>query len=202
VRLVDLVDGERADGPDGWPVAVLYRPGAPLTAAIDVRAAELGVTGHRIAASSLFIGHAVRLWCVTLGCWERDGVVPNLTADAVRVPAPGLDRPLRLTGPGGWRPADPDDLATVATLTTPMVIEPTRVRSRRRCAPRRASRPACSGATWPRRSSAPSARLPATPSPPRPARRLPTLDPARDHPGLAAVLLAAPPFAPRKINYR
>ncbi|EIV91088.1 (2Fe-2S)-binding protein [Frankia sp. QA3] len=105
------------------PAADLYRPGDRLAAAIEGQAAALGGAERRVAASNLFIGHAIRLWCVTLGCWERGGLIPDLPVDAVLAVGPGSRAPLALADTGGWRPADPGDVDTVAALVTRVVID-------------------------------------------------------------------------------
>ncbi|MCK9875142.1 ATP-binding cassette domain-containing protein [Frankia sp. AgPm24] len=106
------------------PVDGLYRPGGPLAAAVDELGGRLGTVERRVAASTLFLGYAARLWSIALGCWERGGTVPGLPADRLGIISV-TSSPIRLllTDPDGWSPTDPDDLATAARLLIAAVID-------------------------------------------------------------------------------
>ncbi|KPM57019.1 hypothetical protein ACG83_04230 [Frankia sp. R43] len=90
------------------PVAVaeLNSGGAALAAAVDGVNERLGGVERRVAASTLALGHAARLWSVALGTWATSGIVPDLDPAVLRV-QPRLTAPLRLIvdRPAGWRPA-------------------------------------------------------------------------------------------------
>ncbi|WP_018637650.1 (2Fe-2S)-binding protein [Parafrankia elaeagni] len=115
--------GAGGDGGDGGgvpvPVEELYRGGAALAAAIDGVNARLGGVERRVAASTLALGHAARLWSVALGCWATTGIVPDLDPSVLRV-QPRLTAPLRLIvdRPTGRRPAPPVAGTNPATTTT------------------------------------------------------------------------------------
>ena len=83
----------------GWrPAAELYSGG--LAGLIVSTGARLGVTEARVAASTVQLGYAARLWSPVLACVLQDGVVPDLTG--LRT-APGSPMRLSLPEPRGWR---------------------------------------------------------------------------------------------------
>ncbi len=117
----DAVEG---GGAPSAPVGGLYRPGGPLAAAVDELGGRLGTGERRVAASTLFLGYAARLWSIALGCWEHGGTVPDLAADRLGiVSVTSSPIHLLLTDPDGWQPADPDDLNTAARLLVAAVVD-------------------------------------------------------------------------------
>jgi FhuF 2Fe-2S C-terminal domain len=79
------------------PAAELYAGG--LAGLIARTGAQLGVTEARVAASTVQLGYAARLWSPVLGCLLRDGIVPDLTG--LRTAA-GSPMRLNLPEPRGW----------------------------------------------------------------------------------------------------
>ncbi|MEX5712374.1 (2Fe-2S)-binding protein [Parafrankia sp. FMc6] len=114
---------DEAGGHGPAPVRVdeLYRGGAALAAAIDGVNERLGGVERRVAASTLALGHAARLWSVALGCWATAGIVPDLPAHLLRV-QPRLTAPVRLIvdEPSGWRV---ESVAGVVDLLREIVVE-------------------------------------------------------------------------------
>jgi hypothetical protein len=101
---------DTGDDGAGWRLAAeLYAGG--LAGLIASTAARLGVTEARVAASTVQLGYAARVWSPVLGCAVQDGVVPDLTG--LRT-APGSPIRLNLPEPSGWRAEDPGDLAALA----------------------------------------------------------------------------------------
>jgi hypothetical protein len=93
----------------GWrPAAELYAAG--LAGLIASTGALLGADEARVAASTVQLGYAARLWSPVLGCALLRGVVPDLTLLRTR---PGS--PMRLTVPNarGWLAGDPDEQAAL-----------------------------------------------------------------------------------------
>ena len=87
------------DGGPRWrPAADLYASGLP--GLIARTAAQLGVTEARVAASTVQLGYAARLWSPVLGCILLHGIVPDLTG--LRVAA-GPPMRLSVPEPRGWQ---------------------------------------------------------------------------------------------------
>jgi hypothetical protein len=120
----DLVRGALADaaragpyfalsvGGDGrqWrPAAAMYADG--LAGLIARTAAQLGLTEARVAASTVQLGYAARLWSPVAGCVLLHGVVPDLSG--LRT---GASEPMRLNlpEPRGWQAGDEAELAALA----------------------------------------------------------------------------------------
>ncbi|WP_235487557.1 ATP-binding cassette domain-containing protein, partial [Frankia sp. AvcI1] len=115
-----------AGGPRSGPIPIgeLYRDTGRLAPALDDLGVRLGSSERRVAASTLQLGHAARLWSIALGCWVSGGVVPDLDAERLLlVSMTSSPIRLRLTDAGGWQPRDPGDLATVADLLTRAILE-------------------------------------------------------------------------------
>ena len=100
------------DGRDWVPASVLYSAG--LGELIDATAASLGVTEARVAAATVHLGYAARLWSPVLHCALRHAVVPDLTGLRAGT-APSLR--LNLAQPRGWRAAGPASQAALAYRT-------------------------------------------------------------------------------------
>jgi hypothetical protein len=102
------------DGRRWQPAAALYA--GRLAGLVESTAAQLGVTEARVAASTVHLGYAARLWSPVLGCALQDGIVPDLTE--LRT---GTATPMRLNlpGPRGWQPGSEEELAA---LTYRMVV--------------------------------------------------------------------------------
>jgi hypothetical protein len=102
-------------GDDGraWrPAAELYAGG--LAGLIASTGSQLGVTEARVAASTVQLGYAARLWSPVLGCVLQDDVVPDLTR--LRAAA-GSPMRLNLPEPRGWRAGGTGGLAALAYQT-------------------------------------------------------------------------------------
>jgi hypothetical protein len=98
-----------ADGGPWRPAAELYAGG--LAGLIARTGTQLGVTEARVAASTVQLGYAARLWSPVLGCLLRDGVVPDLTR--LRTAA-GSPMRLNLPEPRGWLAGDAGEQAALA----------------------------------------------------------------------------------------
>lgn len=99
-------------GDDGrrWrPAAALYADG--LAGLVESTGAQLGVTEARVAASTVQLGYAARLWSPVLGCALQDGIVPDLTGLRTGETAPMR---LDLPEPRGWQPGGEQELAELA----------------------------------------------------------------------------------------
>jgi FhuF 2Fe-2S C-terminal domain len=99
-------------GDDGrrWrPAAALYADG--LAGLVESTGAQLGVTEARVAASTVQLGYAARLWSPVLGCALQDGIVPDLTELRTGETAPMR---LDLPEPRGWQPGGEQELAALA----------------------------------------------------------------------------------------
>lgn len=94
---------------DARPLVDLYDagPDAPMAHGIRRVRLRLDVNEPRVAASTLHLGIAARLWSITLGCATLGGVVPDLDPERThwRLPHTG---PLELWSPSP-RPADAGD---------------------------------------------------------------------------------------------
>ena len=64
-----------------------------------------------MAASTVQLGYAARLWSPVLGCALQDGIVPDLTELRTGVTTPMR---LNLPEPRGWRPGGEEELAALA----------------------------------------------------------------------------------------
>jgi hypothetical protein len=91
------------------PAAALYAGG--LAGLVTGTAARLGVAEARVAASTVQLGYAARLWSPVLGCALQDGIVPDLTGLRTGASAPMR---LNLPEPRGWQPAGQEELAALA----------------------------------------------------------------------------------------
>lgn len=143
---VDLAGAGAGAGEMGGAVPVpvrvdeLYRGGAALAAAVDGVNERLGGVERRVAASTLALGHAARLWSVALGCWATAGIVPDLPPPRLRVQS-RLTAPVRLIvdETAGWRV---ESLADAVDLLRGVVVEDhlrpyfTALRGETRLAPR------------------------------------------------------------------
>ncbi len=109
-----FVLGVGDDGRRWRPAAELYAGG--LSALIASTGAQLGVTEARVAASTVQLGYAARLWSPVLGCALQDGIVPDLTR--LRTAA-GSPMRLNLPEPRGWQAGD---VAEQAALAYQMVV--------------------------------------------------------------------------------
>ncbi len=100
------------DGRDWVPAGVLYSAG--LGDLIAATGASLGVTEPRVAAATVHLGYAARLWSPVLHCALRHAIVPDL-AGLRAGGTPSLR--LNLDQPRGWRAADPAGQAALAYRT-------------------------------------------------------------------------------------
>lgn len=104
------------------PVDALYRDSAVLDRAVDGVAERMGVVERRVAASTLHISHAARLWSMTLGAYASAGVVPAPESLSQRWDerVPGA---FVMQRPGGWRPADASSPTIVADVLIRVVVD-------------------------------------------------------------------------------
>ncbi|WP_284575130.1 (2Fe-2S)-binding protein [Streptomyces sp. 2P-4] len=96
------------------PLADLYADPGALEECVRTVAGRLGTDQPRVAASTLHLGTASRLWSIALGCAALTGRVPDLAPDRLwwRLPASG---PLDLWLPD---PAEVDEEPLPALLGT------------------------------------------------------------------------------------
>jgi hypothetical protein len=85
--------------------------GGGLREPIEATARRLGVTEGRVAASTVQLAYAARLWSPVLGCALLRGLVPDLTGLRVAVGPPVR---LNVPEPRGWQAPDQDELAILA----------------------------------------------------------------------------------------
>ena len=97
------------DGQRWRPAAALYTGG--LAGLVESTGTQLGVTEARVAASTVQLGYAARLWSPVLGCALQEGIVPDLTELRTGVAAPMR---LNLPEPRGWQPGGEEELAALA----------------------------------------------------------------------------------------
>jgi FhuF 2Fe-2S C-terminal domain len=100
------------DGSGDWrPAVAMYSGG--LRDVIASTARQLGVAEDRVAAATVHLGYAARLWSPVLYCALVHGIVPDLTD--LRVGGSPSVR-LNLPEPRGWQPAGHDGPAAVDGL--------------------------------------------------------------------------------------
>ncbi|MEW9519803.1 (2Fe-2S)-binding protein [Streptomyces tubercidicus] len=73
--------GPRTDAPDFSPLTDLYGDQAALEAYVTAVGKRLGTDQQRVAASTLHIGTAARLWSVALAATVLTGEVPDLAPE-------------------------------------------------------------------------------------------------------------------------
>src|SRR5579859_232210 len=105
------------DGGDWRPAAAMYSGG--LRGLIDDTALRLGVTERRVAASTVQLSYAARLWSPVLYCALVHGLVPDLTRLRV-VLAPSVR--LNVPEPRGWQ--GPDLAALAYRMVVSQHLEP------------------------------------------------------------------------------
>jgi hypothetical protein len=114
--------GVGAGGPQWRAAADLYAAGLPGLVAST--GAQLKVTEARVAASTVQLGYAARLWSPVLGCVLLHGVVPDLAGLSV---AAGPPMRLRVPAPRGWLADGEPGLAALAyRMVVPGQLEPMR----------------------------------------------------------------------------
>ena len=88
-------------GPGDWrPVRDLYDDAHALAGVAGHVGARIGSTEYRVAASTLFLGYAARLWSLTLGGIVRAGILPDADRLLWRDTDGRID--LHLAEPVGW----------------------------------------------------------------------------------------------------
>ncbi|HEY2578144.1 MAG TPA: (2Fe-2S)-binding protein [Streptosporangiaceae bacterium] len=104
----------------GWrPAATAYSGG--LRGPIDGTARQLGVTEARVAASTVQLGYAARLWSPVLYCALIAGLVPDLRQLRVDVGPPVR---LNVPEPRGWQAQAPDLAALAYRMVVTEHLEP------------------------------------------------------------------------------
>lgn len=94
----------------GWRPAATVYSGA-LRGPIDNTARQLGITEARVAASTVQLGYAARLWSPVLYCALVAGLVPDLSQLRVNV---GPPMRLNVPEPRGLEAPDQGELAALA----------------------------------------------------------------------------------------
>jgi hypothetical protein len=94
----------------GWRPAVSVYSGG-LREWIEATGERLGVTEVRVAAATVHLGYAARLWSPVLGCALLRGVVPDLTRLRL-VTSPSLR--LNVPEAGGWQVDTRDEMTALA----------------------------------------------------------------------------------------
>jgi hypothetical protein len=95
--------------PGSWQLAQAgYRQGLP--GLVSETGQAIGAAEIRVAASTLHLGLAARLWSAPLACALRHGIVPDL--GQLRLSG-GLPLRLWLPPAGGWRGRDDRELASL-----------------------------------------------------------------------------------------
>lgn len=103
-------------GPGDWrPVCDLYDDADALAAVVGHVGARIGTTEYRVAASTLFLGYAARLWSLALGGIVRTGILPDVDRLLWRDVDGRID--LHLSDAVGWAGAEPVELVGVARAT-------------------------------------------------------------------------------------
>ena len=103
-------------GPGDWrPVRDLYADADVLAAAVGHVGARIGTTEYRVAASTLFLGYAARLWSLVLGGIVRTGILPDVDRLLWRDVDGRID--LHLSDADGWAGGEPLELVDVARAT-------------------------------------------------------------------------------------
>ncbi|MCA1007614.1 (2Fe-2S)-binding protein [Rhodococcus hoagii] len=103
-------------GPGDWrPVRDLYDDADALAAVVGHVGARIGTTEYRVAASTLFLGYAARLWSLALGGIVRAGILPDVDRLLWRDVDGRID--LHLSEPVGWAGDEPAELVGVACET-------------------------------------------------------------------------------------
>jgi hypothetical protein len=112
------------DGRDWAPATALYSSG--LAELISATGTSLGTAEPRVAAATVHLGYAARLWSPVLHCTLRHAIVPDLTGLRAGT-TPSLR--LNLEQPRGWRAAGPAGQAALAYRTVVRGhLEPLRAR--------------------------------------------------------------------------
>lgn len=102
--------------PGAWrPVRDLYDDADALAAVAAHVGARIGTTEYRVAASTLFLGYAARLWSLALGGIVRTGILPDLDRMLWRDVDGRID--LHISEPAGWEADDASELVDVARAT-------------------------------------------------------------------------------------
>nr|WP_206036579.1 ATP-binding cassette domain-containing protein [Rhodococcus sp. BL-253-APC-6A1W] len=103
-------------GPGRWrPVRDLYDDADTLAATVGHIGARIGTTEYRVAASTLHLGYAARLWSLTLGGIVRTGILPDIECLLWRDVDGRID--LHLPEAVGWACDDLNELVEVAQET-------------------------------------------------------------------------------------
>ncbi|RVW11629.1 hypothetical protein EGT67_02265 [Prescottella agglutinans] len=101
-----VTTGEPAPGP--WrPTGRLYDDAETLAAVVTHVGVQIGADERRVAASTLFMGFAARLWSVTLGAVVRGRLIPVLDPEHLLWHEDRGRISLHLREPRGWEGGDP-----------------------------------------------------------------------------------------------
>ncbi|PTR31767.1 iron complex transport system ATP-binding protein [Rhodococcus sp. OK519] len=100
--------GDSGSG-DWRPVRDLYTDAAALADVVGHVGSRIGSTEYRVAASTLFLGYAARLWSLTLGGIVRGRILPDIDGLVWRDVDGRID--LHVREPIGWEGGDLVDLA-------------------------------------------------------------------------------------------
>lgn len=103
---------------DGWrPVAHLYTDAALLEGIVGRVQARMDAAEQRVAASTLFLGFAARLWSIGLGALAGHRLLPDLAPEHLLFREAGGQIRLHIERPVAWRGDD------VEPMLADMVLE-------------------------------------------------------------------------------
>src|SRR5580693_42622 len=103
---------------DGWrPVAQLYTDAALLEGIVGRVQARMDAAEQRVAASTLFLGFAARLWSIGLGALAGHRLLPDLAPEHLLFREAGGQIRLHIERPVAWRGDD------VEPMLADMVLE-------------------------------------------------------------------------------
>lgn len=111
-----VTTGEPDPGP--WrPATRLYDDAATLAAVVTHVGAQIGSDERRVAASTLFMGYAARLWSLALGAIVRGRLIPALDPEELLWHEDRGRIRLHLREPRGW------ECGNLAALARDMVLD-------------------------------------------------------------------------------
>jgi iron complex transport system ATP-binding protein len=101
----------------GWlPVEWLYTDPELLAGVLDRVKTQIGASEWRVAASTLFLGVAARLWSVALGAVVGHRLLPELGSDVLLFRETGGNVALHVAHPVGWHDGDLESMLADVVL--------------------------------------------------------------------------------------
>src|SRR3984957_11544429 len=102
---------------DGWrPVAQLYTDAALLEGIVGRVQARMDAAEQRVAASTLFLGFAARLWSIGLGALAGHRLLPDLDPERLLFQESGGQIQLHIEPPAAWQGDDLEPMLTDMVL--------------------------------------------------------------------------------------